>query len=152
LLHGFIMKKIENILFVPAVMLLFYSISKKNTAITDIHFSDTFIVVENRTIAGWFLAWLILVIICFKLIRMRHYYINKRFAAPYIILTLVLFLFFCLPLGSHLYEGGMSDKELRAWTFYNQVKMATGYSFLFLQVIFLIYFIFQLFRRPAYKP
>ena len=142
------MKKIENILFVPAVILLFYSISKHNTAVTDIHFSDTFFVVENRTITGWFLAWLILVIIFFKIIRYRHYYISKRFAAPYIILTPVLFLFFCLPLGSHSYVSGMSDEQLSEWIFFNQVKMVTGYSFLLIQVIFLIYFITQLIKRP----
>jgi hypothetical protein len=140
------MKKIENILFIPALILLFLGISKNNTGATDIHFNDTFFVLENRTMAGWFLAWLIFVIILFKIIRRRHNYINKRVAAPYIILTVVFYLFFFL--GNFMQGGGrgMSDAQLQRWTFYNQLKMVTAAAFLLVQLIFLIYFTWQMIR------
>jgi membrane protease YdiL (CAAX protease family) len=143
------MKKIENILFIPAVILLFLSISKKNTAVTDIHFSDTYYVVSNAAIAGGFLGWLILVIIFLKLIRWRHQSINIKFASPYIILTLVLYLVFTLASPPQAGTGGMSDAQLDQWIFYNRLREVTAVAFILIQVIFLIYFITQLFKRPA---
>jgi hypothetical protein len=145
------MKKIENILFIPAVILLFISISKKNTAVTDIHFHDTYYVVSNAAIAGGFLGWLILVITFLKLIRWRHQSINIKFVSPYIILTLVLYLVFSLanpPQGS---TNGISDAQLDRWVLYHQIRIGAILVFLLIQVIFLVYFIVQLFKRPAVR-
>jgi hypothetical protein len=140
------MKKIENILFIPAVILLFLSISKKNTAVTDIHFSDTYYVVSNAAIAGGFLGWLILVIIFLKLIRWKHQAINIKFASPYIILTLVLYLIFSLANPPQSGTAGMSDAQLDRWVLYNQVRMGAAIVFALIQVVFLIYFAWQMIR------
>ncbi|HUP12281.1 MAG TPA: hypothetical protein VM187_08725, partial [Niastella sp.] len=101
-------------------------------------------------ITGWFLAWLLIIFFLFKLIRRRHQEINNKFAIIYIVLTM---LFFTLSWGSGFLGGGSpagySDSQLDKLIFYDQVRTLTAVSLMVTQVIFLVYFVVQMLKRPA---
>jgi hypothetical protein len=143
------MKKIENFLFWPVLVLVFCSISKYGDTPTDVHWNDTFFVIKNSIITGCFLAWLIIVIMLFKLIRRRHQQVNTKFAITYIVLTLLLF---GVSWASGFLGGGSpagySDSQLDTLIFYNQVRIITALGLLVVQVIFLVYFVVQLLKKP----
>jgi hypothetical protein len=145
-----IMKKIENWLFWPILILIFCSISKYGDTATDIHWNDTFYVINNSFITGWFLAWLLIVFFLFKLIRRRHQAINNKFAITYIVLTV---LFFSISWLSGFMGGGSpagySDSQIDKLIFYNQVRVVTALGLLVTQVIFLVYFVVQLLKKPV---
>lgn len=145
------MKKIENWLVWPILVLLFYSISKYGDITTDIHWNDTFYLVTNGSLAGCFLAWLVIVFILFKIIRHRHVIIHTKFAFTYIVLTLLLFGTFLAAgfVGGPTKGIGFSDADLDRLIARNLFRMVTVYCFLTVQVIFLIYFITQLFKKPV---
>jgi heme/copper-type cytochrome/quinol oxidase subunit 1 len=143
------MKKIENWLFLPILVLVFYGASKYSSNTIDIHFHDTYYVVANGHLIGVSLVWLSIVLILFKIIRRRHQSISIRFAIPYLILTLLIFLVFWLPNGAETGANGISDTQLNRWLLYNQLRISAAFFFLLAQVIFLIYFITQLFKRPV---
>jgi len=142
------MKKIENLLFLPVLALCFYGASKYSSTTLDIHLYDTYYVVAIAPLTGWALAWLLGVILLFKVIRRRHQSINIKFAIPYIALTLVLFLVLWLPSGAETGDNGISDEQLSRWLLYNQLRVAATTLFALAQVTFLIYFIVQLMKRP----
>jgi drug/metabolite transporter (DMT)-like permease len=145
------MKKIENWLIWPVLLLLFYSASKHSDTASDIILNDTFYVISNASISGWFALWLVIVIILFKIIRRRHLLVNQILAFTYITLTLLLFGFYLLIsfVGGGPKASGFSDSELDAWIFYNQLRIVTACCFFLTQVIFLIYFVVQLKKQPA---
>lgn len=144
------MKKIENFLFWPVLVLVFCSISKYGDMPTDVHWKDTFFVIKNSIITGCFLAWLIVVIMLFKLIRRRHQSVHTRFAVTYIVLTLLLFSVSWLSgfLGGGS-PAGYSDSQLDKLIFYNQVRIITAACLLAVQVVFLVYFVVQLLKKPV---
>jgi hypothetical protein len=148
---AFKMKKIENWLLWPILFLLFYSISKYGDITTEIYWSDTFYLVTHASLAGWFLAWLVIVLILFKLIRHRQVIIHTKFAFAYIVLTILLFGVFLAAgfVGSRPSNGSIfSDADVDRLMARNLFRTITVYCFLTVQVIFLVYFIVQL-RRPA---
>jgi hypothetical protein len=108
------MKKIENFLYLPVLILLFYGASKYSSSVTDIHFHDTFYVITNASITGWFLAWLGIVFILFKIIRRRHVIIHTKFAFTYIVLTVLLFGVFMVAglVGGPSDRSGYTDADL----------------------------------------
>jgi hypothetical protein len=128
------MKKIENWLLWPILILIFCSISKYGDTATDIHWNDTFYVINNSFITGWFLAWLLIVFFLFKLIRRRHQAINNKFAITF------------MGGGS---PAGYSDSQIDNLIFYNQVRVVTALGLLVTQVIFLVYFVVQLLKKPV---
>ena len=144
------MKKIENWLIWPIVVLVFCSISKYGDTTTDVHFSDTYYVIKNSFITGWFLAWLLIVFFLFKLVRRRHQFVNAKFAATYILLTVLLF---AVSWGSGFFGGGSpagySDSQLDKLIFYDKVREVTAFCLLLTQVIFLGYFVVQLLKKPV---
>jgi heme/copper-type cytochrome/quinol oxidase subunit 1 len=143
------MKKIENWLVLPLILLLFYGASKhSSTTTTDVHFHDTYYVIANRIVAGCCLIWLAIVYVLFKNIRRRHQSIDRRYAIPYLVLTLFIFLAFWLPTGVETGMNGISDAQLDKWLFYNQLRILSVYIFVFAQVSFLIYYIVQMVRKP----
>lgn len=144
------MKKIENFLFWPVLVLLFCSISKYGDTPTDVHWSDTFFVIKNSVITGCFLAWLIVVIMLFKVIRRRGQAIHTKFAITYIVLTLLLFSVSCVSgfLGGGS-PAGYSDRQLDKLIFYDNLRIVTASCLLAVQVVFLIYFVVQLLKKPV---
>jgi hypothetical protein len=144
------MKRIENWLLWPILILIFCSISKYGDTATDIHWNDTFYVINNSFITGWFLAWLLIVFFLFKLIRRRHQAINNKFAILYIVLTV---LFFSISWASGFMGGGSpagySDSQVDKLILYNKVRIVTALGLLVTQVIFLVYFVVQLLKKPV---
>jgi hypothetical protein len=145
------MKKFENLLFWPVLVLLFFSASKYGVASTDIMVADTYYIISSATIAGSFAVWLLVVIFLLKRMRRRHRVINKKFAIIYIALTL---LFFGVFLGLGLVNGGsaggnFTDSQLDALIFRNQLRVVCAWCCLVVQVIFLIYFTMQIMKKPV---
>jgi|GEM_PF-4774469 len=145
------MKKIENILFWPVLVLLFLSASKYGAASNAIELNDTYYIILNSHSAGIFAAWLLLVVLLFKFIRRRHQVVNKKFAITYIVLTLLLFGVF-IGLGfvqGSSAAGNFTTADLDALMFRNQLKVACAEGCLLVQVIFLVYFFVQMVKKPA---
>jgi len=145
------MKKIENILFWPVLILLFFSASKYGSTSTDIHWSDTYYIISSGVIAGIFAGWLLLAVLLFKLIRRRHHTVQKMFTLIYSTLTVLLLGVF---LGVGLVKGGSAvgtynTADLDALMFRNQLKVACAEGCLLVQVIFLIYFFIQIVKKPV---
>ena len=145
------MKKIENILFWPVLILLFLSASKYGAASNAIEFNDTYYIILNSHSAGSFAVWLLVVIFLFKFIRRRRQVVNKKFALAYITLTLLLFGVF---IGLGFVKGGsaagnFTTTDLDALMFRNQLKVACAEGCLLVQVIFLIYFFIQILKKPV---
>lgn len=147
------MKKIENWLLWPILVLIFCSISKYGDTTTDIQLNDTYYVINNNIITGWFLVWLLIVFFLFKLIRRRHHTVNTKFAVAYIVLTV---LFFGVSWGSGFFGGGSpagySDSQLDKLIFYDKLRTQTILGLVLIQVIFLVYFIVQLLKKPVIPP
>lgn len=145
------MKKIENFLFLPVLVLLFYSASKYSVAPIDVHFRDTYYMITAAPLTGWFAVWLLVVFFLFKGVRRRRQVINKKFAIPYITATLLFFAVFLLfglssgPSG----ENGYSDSELDALIVKNNLRTIAAYGFLLTQVVFLVYVVVQFLKRPV---
>jgi len=145
------MKKIENILYWPVLILLFLSISKYGAMSADVDFNDNFYIILISHIAGTFAVWLLVAIFLFKLIRRRQQVVNKKFALSYMVLTVLLLGVF---LGIGLVKGGSAGgtyttADLDALMFRNQLKVACGEGCLLVQVIFLIYFFIQMVKKPV---
>ncbi|THU35822.1 hypothetical protein FAM09_20720 [Niastella caeni] len=150
------MKKIENFLFLPVLVLLFYSASKYSDTTIDIHLYDTYYLISSAAVAGWFALWLLIVILLFKRIRQRHRLVHQKVVLIYSMLTLVslgLFLFAGLS-GGPSNAAGYTDADLDAMIFRNKLGMVAGWSCLAVQVIFLIYFVVQTVKKPIgnHKP
>ncbi len=146
------MKKIENILFWPVLILLFLSASKYGAMSTDVQYNDTYHIIPNSYVAGSFAGWLLIVVFLLKSIRRRRQVLNKKFILTYILLTVLLLGIF---LGLGFVSGGsaagnFTTADLDALLFRNQLKMLCAEVCLLVQVIFLVYFIIQLVKKPAY--
>lgn len=147
-----IMKKIENWLLWPILVLIFASISKYGEQRTDIHWNDTFYVIDNNYITGSLLVWLLIVFFLLKFIRHRHHTVHTQFAIAYMVLTVLLFTLFW---GSSFLGGGSpagySDSQIDKLIFYNNLRLYTAFGLLLVQVIFLLYFIVQMLKKSQHK-
>lgn len=146
------MKKIENFLFFPIIVLLIYSISKYKDASIDILAFDTFYVTQSGYVTGLFACWLFVVILLLKVIRRRQGLVHRKFVFTYNTLTLLFFGVFMLGAWSTAPANGAgySNKELDALIFKNQLRLVATWCFLVVQFIFLIYFIIQLVKKPVH--
>lgn len=145
------MKKIENFLFLPVLVLLFYSASKYSDTSIDIHLFDTYYIFSSAAAAGWFALWLLVVVFLFRLVRRRHQMVHQRFEIIYSTLTLLFFGVFLLAglSGGPSNAAGYSDADLDALIFRNKLGMAVAWCFLTVQFIFLTYIILQFVKKPT---
>lgn len=153
LLYGFNMKKFENFLIVAVLIILFYSASKYSDTSIDIHFHDTFYVISGAFVGGWFTVWLLIVFLLFKLIRRRHRYIHPLFTITYTTLTVLFFgVFLVLGLpGAPSSAAGYSNADLDALIFRNHMRVVPAWCLVAVQVIFLIFFVVQRLKKPAFQ-
>ena len=144
-----VMKKIENWLFLPVLVLLFYSASEYSAATTDIHLNDSYYIISNASIARGLLTWLILVFIFFKVMRRRNPNLNNRLVVSYMVLTGSLLSVWYIASGvlGAKTSSGFSDAELNRWVLFNQIRMTAGFVFGLVQVIFLVYFVVLLLKK-----
>ncbi|OQP59478.1 hypothetical protein A3860_37665 [Niastella vici] len=145
------MKKIENFLFLPIIVLVFYSISKYNETSIDLNVFDTFYVIQSGIVTGLFACWLFVVILLLKLIRRRQGLVHRKFVFTYNTLTLLFFGVFMLGVWhtSPANGAGYSNTELDALIFKNKLRLVAVWCFLVVQVIFLIYFFIQFAKKPV---
>ncbi|WP_207510810.1 hypothetical protein [Longitalea luteola] len=145
------MRKLENLLIIIVLIILFYSASKYGDASIDVHFHDTFYVINSAYIGGWFAVWLLIIFLLFKVVRRRHHYVSPLITLTYTTLTL---LFFCVFLLLGLVNGasngaGFSNADLDALIFRNKLRVVAAWCLLAVQVIFLTYFAVQLLKKRA---
>jgi hypothetical protein len=145
------MKKFENFLLITVLILLFYSASKYSDTSIDIHYHDTYYLISGAAIGGWFALWLLIVFLLLKIIRRRHHFVHPIFTLIYGVLTLVFLgvIFALTRVGGPSNRAGYSAADLDALIFRNQMSMLAVWCLLALQVIFMIYFIVQLLKKPA---
>ena len=135
------MQKVENSLILPVLFLFVWSLTVSESL--DVHLNDTYIVVAGfsalRTLASFFLILFGL----YKTIRHRHDVINLFIAIPHILFTSILIGCLLAPL-----EGKRNYIDYSSW---NSVPWdAIGLlTFLLIQVIFLIYFIVEIVKKPT---
>ena len=138
------MQKVENSLLLAVLFLFVWSLTV--TGSMDLHLHDTYFVIAGvsalRFLAGFFLILFGL----YKTIRHRHDVINLFIAVPHILLTFIL-------IGSLLASFGEKRNYVEFSTWQAEGKLlwcAVGLmSFLLIQVIFLIYFLVQIIKKPA---
>jgi hypothetical protein len=141
------MKKIENVLLLPALVLLVLIFVKRRSTL-DLHLHDTYYVIANAAIVKWFLYWIIVQFILYTIIRRRHGPLSKKWAVTHISITVLLIgLILFLP---HTQERAPVDYKtiLERWQWYNEAMLAAMLAFLLSQIVFLIYFVIRLFQSP----
>jgi hypothetical protein len=139
------MKKIENWLILPVLVLYCWSFANPGTL--DLHLHDTYFVIAGVSLWRYFAGFLLIIFGLYKTIRNRHQTINPVFAVPHILITMVLIGFLVIPFTTEKRYIDYSN-----WTSYQsklQWEAIAVISYLLTQFIFLIYFIIQLIKKPA---
>jgi hypothetical protein len=135
------MKKIENLLLLPVLVL--FCLSFNNPGGLDFHLHDTYFVIAGVSLWRFFAGLLLILFGLYKTIRNRHYYINLIFAVPHILITILLTALILFPFKT----------EVHSYIDWSQVPDQKNalvlLAFLLIQVIFLIYFIVKLTQRPV---
>ena len=135
------MQKVENSLILPVLFLYVWSLTISGSL--DFHLHDTYFVVEGFSALRGLAGFLLILFGLYKTIRYRHDIINLFIAVPHILLT-------CILIGCLLvsFEGKRNYVDFSSW---NSVQLgAMGLlSFLLLQVIFVIYFIVEIIKKPV---
>lgn len=140
------MKMVENWLLLPVLVLYGWSLTGA-TSTLDIHIHDTYFVLDKVSILRILGSFLLIVFGLYKTIRYRHETINRNFAVPHILLTVLLTGLLLIPVETEVqfvdYSTWHSYERKMFWSFIGLI------SFLLVQFIFLIYFIVQLVRQPV---
>lgn len=138
------MKKIENWLLFPVLVLFCWSFANPGTL--DFHIHDTYFVIAGVSVWRYFAAFLLIVFGLYKTIRNRHQTINRVFAVSHILITILLTGFMVIPFTSEpKYIDYSNWKSYQSKLQWDAIAVIT---YLLTQVIFLIYFIIQMVKRP----
>jgi hypothetical protein len=148
------MKKIENLLLLP-VLLVLLTLLPDSMANIFISGGFTFYVIANSAVMPFVIGFLFLAFAFYKLIRRRHGAVDHRWAWGHIGGSFLLLAVFecCI-----LYRGMAawhlntvtSDSYYTAYTYLvisQQVLIVTALLFVAIQIIFLLYFIIQLLKK-----
>ena len=146
------MKKVENLLLLPIVVLFVLSLLAGNSTL-DIHLHDTYYVINNYNLAKWFTWWLVVMFILYKLIRRKQGRVDERWAVPHIAVTVVLIALMWFPAvmdngpmpRRYLDYGNDMLQQMITWY---RIIFIGGLVFALVQLAFLVYFIIQLIRSP----
>ncbi len=135
------MQKVENSLILPVLFMYVWSLTVSGSL--DLHLHDTYYVVAGFSALRGLAGFLLVTFGLYKTIRYRHDVINLFIAVPHILLSNILIGCLLAPL-----EGKRSYVEFSAW---NAVPWAAIglLSFLVIQVIFVIYFIMEIVKKPV---
>ena len=144
------MKKIENVLLLPALVLLVL-IFVQGRSTVDIHLHDTYYVIANTSLAKWFLYWLVVQFILYTLIRRRHKQVNTKWVITHLSITLLLigliwFLANSMSKAPRYYAS--YTEEWEKWNLYNKMIVIALVAFLVSQIVLLVYFVTRLFQTP----
>jgi hypothetical protein len=142
------MKKIENWLLLPVLVLFCWSLVAYHYTL-DIHLHDTYFILEGASTMRILAGYLLIMYGLYKTIRNRHQTINRIFAVSHILISLFFTGLLLLPFTREVRYIDYSN-----WNSY-QSKLNMGaiaiIFYLLTQVIFLIYFIAQLIKKPVIR-
>lgn len=144
------MKKIENLLIFPFLFALFGTWFP-STSLLSIMGKNASIVISSKTICTWFVCYLIVVFVLYKLIRKRQRSVNAAWGIGHIVLTfwliaIVWFSFEFAPITQDYIDTSMVD-DFSAWASYNLFLVYSVLSFSLVQTIFWIYFVVQMVKK-----
>jgi hypothetical protein len=140
------MRTIENWLLLPVLVLYIWSLNLIDDSL-DIHLHDTYYVLEGVSFTRVLAGFLLLIFGLYKIIRYRHQFINRVFALPHILLSVLLTAFLLYPVTAK-----PRDLDYNNWLVYQkygQRSAVAGLLFVLIQVIFLVYFVVQLLKKPV---
>lgn len=148
------MKKIENLLVLPMLLLLVWAIFSKGATL-DFHIYDTYYVVDSAWLALQMLIVVLLFFVLYKLVRRRHQRVSRTWVITHFSVStaLILITWFSVGMFNKRSKGLVDYSEafnhrLPAW------ELAIGMavlSFLVLQLTVFAYLIIRLIR-PAKTP
>ena len=140
------MRKIENWLLLPVLFLLCWSFF--GTSTLDIHLHDTYYVIDGVSILRFQAYALLIIFGMYKTVRHRHENINPVFALLHIFLTILLTGLMLIPSAT---ATGRAYLDYSNWSSYQsfQWNAIAIIVYSLIQVIFLGYFVVQIFKRPA---
>lgn len=142
------MKKIENWLILPVMILFVWSLTVANYTL-DFHLTDTYFVVDGAFMLRFLGGVLLLLFGVYKTIRHRHHNINRTFAVPHILITILLTGFLLIPVATEIkfvdYSNWKSYQSKLLW------PAVVVIAYVLTLIIFLIYFIFQLLKKPIIR-
>jgi heme/copper-type cytochrome/quinol oxidase subunit 1 len=148
------MKKIENILLLP-VLVLIVLMFLAGDATLDFHLHDTYFVIALAHVIKWFLYWLVVAFILYTVIRYRHKRVNTAWAITHISLTIipiVLIWYLAVPPQLNLSDGhdywAFEQAFQSKWEWRNLWLVILALAFLLTQIVFLVYFVTRLFQTP----
>jgi hypothetical protein len=144
------MKKIENLLLLPFLFAL-YGVNRASANLLSIAFHDSYFVINPAGVSMWFLCYLIVLFLLYKVIRMRHQTVNWLWATGHITFTFFLIVTVWWSFeysGSPLSGFSLSKSDdFAAWVSYNRVLVFSALTFSLIQVVFWIWFILQMIRK-----
>lgn len=148
------MKKIENVWLLLAVGVLIYSFFAPQGY--DFHFHDTYYVVGGPQLVRLFIYPFLLFFFLYKMIRRRHDTVNIKIALIHILTTIPVLYLLLPPAGkSATTPGKVAISNLKVINEASQhryhLQGVLFVVFLISQVIFLIYFVTMLIKKPAMK-
>jgi len=143
----------ENWLLMPVIILYIWSFGLTGYTL-DLHLHDTYFIVDGVSTFRILAGCLLLIFGLYKTIRNRHQTINQAFAVPHIFITILLTGFLLIPFAIKFQDSASKVQyiDYSHWRSYeSNAKWAlmAVFSFLLSQIIFLIYFVVQLVRKPA---
>jgi hypothetical protein len=151
--YWFSMKKIENLLLLPFLFTL-YGINRVSANLLSIHFHDSYFVTNPAGVCTWFLCYVIVLFVLYKVVRTRQQAVNTVWAAAHIAITflLIVMVWWAFEYSDMPLNGFSLSKpdDFAAWAGYNRVLIASALIFSLVQVVFWIWFVVQMVRKP--KP
>lgn len=142
------MKKIENWLLLPILILFCWSLAAAPHTL-DIHLHDTYFVLDSAFTFRFLGGALLLLFGLYKTIRNRHQTINQVFAAPHLLITILLTGLLLIPFATEV--RFIDYNNWSNWTSYQSNLLRPSIvvnAYVLTQFIFLIYFITQMVKRP----
>jgi hypothetical protein len=144
-------KKIENWLLLPVLILFSCSFGLVGHTL-DFHLHDTYFVFEGVSTFRLLASFLLIIFGLYKTIRNRHQTINRVFAVPHILISILLTGLLLMPLAAKQQYIDYTQLDYSDWNSYRyqwQLPVMAGLSFLLIQAIFFIFFIAQLLKKPV---
>src|SRR5688500_2898027 len=141
------MKKIENLLLLPFLFAL-YGIYRVSPTMLIIRFHDSWFATGPAGVCTWFLCYVIVLFVLYKIIRIRRQFVSRGWATGHIAITFLLIVTVWWSFEfSKFPTSGFSLSEpyyFAAWASYNKVLVFSALTFSLIQVIFWIYFVVQM--------
>lgn len=145
-----VMKKIENLLLLPLLFAL-YGINRVSANLFFIQFHDTTLATNPAGVCTWFLCYVIVLFVLYKLIRRRRQFVNPIWATGHITITFLLMVtvWWALEYSETPTSGFSLSKrnDFADWASFNRTLVFSFLIFSLVQTIFWIYFVVQMVKK-----